>query len=355
VADPAARAAFQGAWGVELPQSKGLGVREVFEAASSGRVKAMLVVGDSPGFSNGELGDVLEAAQKLEFLVVQDAFLTGLAQVADVVLPSVSFAEKEGTYTNLERRVQPLRKVLEVKSTQARPDWWIVCQIARAMSAQGFDYASPSQVMEEISRLVPLYAGVSYPRLLSQRGLLEPMSWPNFPIPSQLYPAQGGQRASLQWPCTSQESGDTPILYAGGFPRGKARLAPLEVRDVPIPTTVEYPLLLLPGRVLHQPHRGAEIQVAGHKSYIGRDELLEIHPSDAADLGIGDGDWVEVISPGTRMRLRAQLTERALRGAVSATLLFGGLASRLESSEDPDPFSRVPGLKVLPVRLEKAV
>ncbi|MFH1560220.1 MAG: molybdopterin-dependent oxidoreductase [Chloroflexota bacterium] len=355
VEDPSARASIQQAWGVELPSGTGVGVNEVFQAVSAGRIKAMMVVGDSPSFSNGELGNVIEAAQGLEFLVVQDTFPSGLAQVAHVVLPSVTFAEKEGTFTNLERRVQPLRKVLDVQSTEARPDWWIVCQIAKAMNAQGFDYHCPAQVLDEISSLIPTYAGITYHRLLSKKSALQPLIWPNFPLPGQLYPAAGGLNAGLQWPCNTPENAGSPVLYAEGFPKGKARFISLELKEAPTMTTADFPLLFLPGRVLHQPHRDMEIQVAGPKNHIQRDELLEIHPTDAADLLIEEGDWVEVISLRERIRARAHLTARNFKGMVSATFLFGNLVTRLESSEDPDPMSRVPGLKVSPVKVGKAV
>ena len=353
--DQSAGSAFESAWGVRLPSSSGIGARDMFQAVSAGRIKAMLVLGDSPSFSNGELGDVIEAAQGLEFLVVQDSFFSGLAQVAHVVLPSVTFAEKEGTYTNLERRVQPLREVLELKDTEARPDWWIVCQIAKAMNAPGFDYVSSPQVLDEISTLVPFYRGISYQRLISQADSTEQQAWPNHPIPSQLYPTQGGHNLGLQWPCASVEDQGTSVLYAEGFPGGKATLIPLAIADVPAMTTSEYPLLFLPGRVLHQPSRDTGLQVIGSKNFIRRNELLEIHPSDAAGYGIGEGEWVEVVSLGERIPARAKLTEQVFSGTVSATFLFGDLATRLESSEDPDPMSRVPGLKVLPVRVEKAI
>ncbi|MBI4282746.1 MAG: molybdopterin-dependent oxidoreductase [Chloroflexi bacterium] len=354
VEDPSARAALQRAWNVELPSSKGLGVNQVFQAVSAGRIKAMLVVGDSPAFSNDDLGDVIKAAQGLEFLVVQDTFPSALAQVAHVVLPSVTFAEKEGTFTNLERRIQPLRKVLEPQDTQARPDWWITCQIAKAMNAQGFDYQNSAQVLDEISRVVPTYAGITYQRLLSGRGVLEPSVPPNFPLPSQLHPTEGGQNAGLQWPCATPEDAGTPVLYTDSFPRGKARFNPLELKEAPVLTNADFPFLFIPGRMLHQPHRDMEIQVVGSKNRIHREELLELNPADATGLLIEEGDWVEVTSLREHIRARAHLTDKVLRGTVSATFLFGDLVTRLESSEDPDPMSRVSGLKVSPVRVEKA-
>jgi len=351
--DTSARAALQQAWGVELPSGNGVGINQVFQSVSDGSIKAMLVTGDSPSFSNGDLGNVIEVAKGLDFLVVQDTFLTGLAQVADVVLPAVTFAEKEGTFTNLERRIQPLRKVLDVQNTEARPDWWIVCEIAKAMNAQGFDFHCPAQILDEISNLVPFYAGITYQRLLSKEGLLVPVLLPNYPLPSQLHPSTGGQNAGIQWPCTTQEDEGTTVLYTEDFQLGKAKLVPLGMNGIPTMTTGEFPLLFLQGRVLHQSQGEIEILVAGQKNYIQRDELLKLHPADAADMGIHDEDWVEVISSRERIRAKAKLSDEAFRGTVSATFLFGDLMTRLESSEDPDPMSRVPGLPVTPVKLAK--
>jgi predicted molibdopterin-dependent oxidoreductase YjgC len=351
--DPSARAALQHAWGVETPSSEGLGINQVFQAISSGSVKAMLVIGDSPNFSNGELGDVVEAAQGLEFLVVQDTFLTGLAQVAHVVLPSVTFAEKEGTFTNLERRVQPLRKILDIKNTEARPDWWIISEIAKAMNTQGFDYHCPAQVLDEISSVVLFYTGITYQRLLSKRGLLVPVILPSFPLPSQLHPAMGGQNAGIQWPCTTSEDEGTSVLYTETFPTGKAKFTPLDIVEAPVMTTADFPLLFLPGRVLHQAQRQMGVLSAGQKNYIQFDELLELHPEDAANMGILEGDWVEVVSSRERVQAKVRLTDEVYRGTVSATFLFGQLITRLESSEDPDPMSHVPGLSMTPVKLSK--
>ena len=347
-------ASIREAWGAELPTSPGLGINDVFQAAADGRVKAMLLVGNSPNFTNGQLGDALQAVAQLDFLVVQDTFLSDLAQSADVVLPSVTFAEKEGTFTNLERRVQPLRIVLDVSNTQAMPDWWTICQIAQAMNVQGFDYHCPAQVMEEISRVVPTYAGISYQRLLSAVSVLQPAGMPATPLPSQLLPSEGGQNQGVQWPCSGSDDQGTGILYAQGSGGRKHTLLAMELSDAPTMTTPEYPLLFLPGRVLQQPQRGIEIEVIGEKNHIQRDEVLQIHPADASALGIGEGDWVEATSAREQIRARAHISESATPKTVSVTYLFGELATRLESSEDPDPMSKVPTLDMAPVRVAKA-
>ena len=355
VDDADARSILGETWGSEPPAGEGIGVLDAFGAASDGRVKAMMVIGDSASYHSGELGDVLAAAGNLEFLVVQDTFLTGLAQAAHVVLPSGTFAEKEGTYTNLERRVQPLRKVLEVRNSNAMPDWWIVCEIAKAMGAQGFDYHCPAQILDEISRVVPMYAGVAYQRLLARESVLQPVSMPSYPLPSQLLPATGGQNAGVQWPCASADDDGTPILYGDQFVAGKAHFIPLEIREAPaMPTTDDFPLLLLPGRVLHQSQRELDIVLVGQKNRIQSEETLCIHPSDASALDVAEGDVVEVVSARESILARASLTEQNLPGTVSVTYLFGNLMTQLESSEDPDAMSHVPGLPLTPVRLAKA-
>ena len=355
VDDAGARASIGEAWGAELPAGAGLGVAEAFRAAADGSLKAMLVVGDSAPYHSGELGDVLAAAGNLDFLVVQDTFLTGLAQAAHVVLPSVTFAEKEGTYTNMERRVQPLRKVLDVRNSNAMPDWWIFSEIAKAMNGEGFDYHCPAQILDEISRVVPMYAGIAYQRLLAKEGVFQPVAMPAYPLPSQLLPATGGQNAGVQWPCGSADDDGTPVLYRDEFPMGRARFIPLELRDAPAPpTTDDFPLLMLPGRVLHQSGREVEIVLVGQKNRIRSEDTLSIHPSDASAFGVGEGDVVEVISARDSARARATISEQALRGTISVTFLFGDLMTQLENSEDPDAMSHVPGLPPTPVRLVKA-
>ena len=341
-------AGFREAWGAELPSGPGLGINEVFQAAADGRVKAMMVVGDSPNFANGQLGDAVQAASNLDFLVVQDTFLSEMAQAADVVLPSVTFAEKEGTFTNLERRVQPLRKVLEVGNTQAMPDWWTLSQIAQAMNAQGFDYHCTAQILDEISRVVPMYAGISYQRLLSRESVLQPAGMPSYPIPSQLLPTEGGQNFGVQWPSASPDDPGVDILYAQGAHDRRHKLLPMELKDEPAMTTPDYPFLFLPGRVLQQPQRGIEIEVVGEKNRIQRDEIIEIHPSDAAALGIGEGEWVEAASARDSVRAMAHVSEATTPGTVSVTYIFGELATRLEESDDPDPMSKVPTLDMTP-------
>ena len=315
---------FQEAWGVSLPSTPGLGIKEIMEGVRDGRVQALQIVGDSPNFTNGELGDALEDLKSLRFLVVQDAFLTELAELADVVLPSAAFVEEDGTYTNMERRVQLLRPVLK-PTGEEKPDWWILAQIAQRMGDQGFDYVTTSQIMEEIATLVPIYAGICHHRL---------------------------ELGGLQWPVPSADHPGTPILYGQGFDGRKASFSPMSFEEAPKHSDPDYPFLLATGRVLHQPERDVKVISGDGLNMIKREEIIEVHPEDAHSLGIDQGEWVEVRSSKESIKGIVHLSSPH-KGVVATTLLFGELATRLDASQDPDPMLKVPGLPMVPVRVEK--
>ena len=353
VADGAARQDMERAWSGTVPAELGLSLEETFAAARNGQIKAMLVLGDHANFSNGQLADVDEALSALEFLVVQDAFLTPVAQRAHVVLPAATWAEKEGTYTNLERRIQLLKKVFQPPNLDARPEWLLMCQIAQRMGAPGFDFSTPAAVMEEIAQVTPIYSGVSHQRLEQEAKLFIRPGDEN-PLPTQvLY--TGRVSMGLQWPCWEAGHPGTPVLYTDGFPGGKARLAALEGPETSRHQDAEYPFLFVPGRVLADPPREVEIVRSQGLNRIQREEILTMHPEDAKFAGVRDGQAVEVATAdGQRLRARAQLSAEAQPGVVYATFLFGELAARLDSSEDPDPMNKVPGLPINPARVVPA-
>ena len=324
VLDEGARTRFRKAWNADIPSEAGIGIRGLTAAIKDGSIKALQVIGDSPNFSNGELGDFLEAAESLEFLVVQDTFASALTNLADVVLPTATFAEKEGTYTNLERRVQLLRPALGQKAEE-QPDWRILCQLATRMGGQGFGYERVEEVFDEINDLVHVYGGISYDRI---------------------------QKEGLQWPCLAADMVDTHTLYEGGFDGRKARLGPMDLSDVHEPEDSDYPLLLARGRVLHQPEREMEIVKVDGRNRVKRDDVIEINQEDAADLDVSDGDPVEVSSPRGRMRGVARLSSPQ-KGLISTTALFGQMITDLEHSEAPDPMLKVPTLPLIPARVSK--
>ena len=343
--------AIQAVWGQRAPRAPGLGLREALAAARDGAVKSMLLLGDSIDYTSGELGDGYAALQNLEFLVVHDAFMGSAAQLADVVLPATTFAEEDGTYTNLERRVQLLKRAITPKNSEAWPAWWLLSTLAHLMKAPGFEYANPSEVFDEIARVTPIYAGVSHGRLVREAVVtLRPD--PGNPQPTQmLYSDRVSQ--GLQWPCPDPEAPGTPVLYESEFPNDKAHLMPLEAPAATQLTTDEYPLLFVPGRVLAQWEREVEVIRTDGMNHIQREELLELHPQDAAALELSQGDAVEMAGEGWHATAAAYITEDAHPGIVSMTTLFGELATRLQLSEDPDPMSKIHGLRVCPVRVKK--
>ncbi len=313
-----------------VPQEQGLGVRQVFDAIGRGEVKAMLIAGYHHGLVNGEVEGALEALGSLDFLVVQDTFLTELGERADVVLPAAAFVERQGTLTNQERRVQRLRPAKAFPG-EARPDWWIIAQVAHRMGASGFAYPDASAVFDEIAQAVPQYAGMSYARLDSVNG--------------------------LQWPCPTAEHPGTPVLYTQGFPEGKVRLSRLsgmEHQPVAVGASREFPLLWAPGRVLHQPERAVEVVRGKGLNLLRRTEYLQAHPQDARTLGVAEGDAVELVTAsGERLVFTVEVRDTLPQGMVSTTALFGELMTEVQASRDPLKMLKVEGLAVTPVRVER--
>ena len=324
ISNEQARERLKTAWGTPIPESRGVRIRELTAAIRKGQITALQIVGDSPNFTNGELPDFLDAIRGLEFLLVQDTFPSEVTEAADVVLPSATFAETEGTYTNLERRVQLLRPVL-VASEGQRPDWEIISEIARLMGAKGFDFSGAEAVFDEINSLVGIYGGMTFDRL-SGRG--------------------------LQWPCRAVDMADTAILYADGFNDRKAHLAAIKVDEAPESRDANFPLLLAHGRVLHQPDREVSVVLVDGRNTLVRNEVMELHEDDAREHSIAEGDWVDAVSARGRMGGVATLTG-GQRGLVSTTTLFGELITDLEASDAPDPMLKTAVLPLLPVRLEK--
>ena len=325
VSDDSANGRFRKAWGADVPTEPGVGVRELTDAMEDGSVKALYVIGDSPNFENGEMGRFMEAAAKLDLLVVQDSFHGDLSAMADVVLPSAVFAQVEGTYTSMERRVHLLRPALGPKYEE-EPGWKILSMIAKRMGAQGFDYEGPEAVYDEMNNLVDFYGGISYQRLRS-----------------------GG----LQWPCLAVDMDDTPVLYTDTLNTRKALLGKVTLSEAPEHVDADYPFLLAMGRVLQQPERQIELQVVDGRNRAAREEIVELHVDDARDMDLSEDDRVEVVtSDGAATRGAVRLSGPQ-PGLVSVTTLFGQLISELEASKEPDPMLKVPGLPLAPASVTK--
>ncbi len=289
VSDSAARAKFEAAWGMSLNPNPGLTLTEILEAAGQKKIKAMYLIGENPILGNPDSRHVAAALSGLDFFVVQDIFLTETAKLAHVVLPGATFAEKDGTFTNTERRVQRVRKAIEPVG-DAKPDWWITCQIAKRMQAKGFEFDNPKAIMDEIAKLTPIYGGIDYDRLDS-----------------------GG----LQWPCPTKEHPGTPILHTNKFRRGKGYLAGLKYTPATEAADKDYPLILTTERSAFQYHTGTMIRkIAGLNQFRGQ-EYVEINPEDAATWGIIDGEKVKVVSRRGEVTAVAKITAVSPPGVVS--------------------------------------
>jgi predicted molibdopterin-dependent oxidoreductase YjgC len=276
--------------------------------------------------SDPQAKHVEEALQKLEFLVVQDIFLTETAKLAHIVLPGVTFAEKDGTFTNTERRVQRVRQAIEPLGN-AKPDWWIICQIARRMGkGDGFDFTHPSQIMDEIARLTPSYGGISYHRL---------------------------EAGGLQWPCPTEEHPGTPILHTERFTRGKGQFIPLKYKPSMELPDDEYPLVLTTGRSLLHFHTGTMTRKVKGLNILKGEELVEINPKDAEALGIVDGETIKVVSRRGAVVAKARVTDASPVGVVFMTFHFAESPTNQLTNPVLDPVAKIPELKVCAVRIEK--
>jgi predicted molibdopterin-dependent oxidoreductase YjgC len=327
------RAKFGAAWGQMTERPAGLTVTSMVEAAGRGELKAMYVVGENPFLDEANLSHAQHALRKIEFLVVQDIFLQETAQAAHVVLPAASFAEKEGTFTNSERRVQRVRAAI-APIGNSRPDWAITADIARRVSRrlgldeQQFSYASPSQIFDEMGRLTPIIAGISHDRL--------------------------DRAGGIQWPCPSADHPGTPNLYTENFPRpnGLARLTP--VRQGPAAMELpddEYPIILNTGRVLYHWHGGTmTTRVDGLVDLVPEVEAT-INPVDADTYGVRNGASVEVTSRRGRIVCRAKVNTEVGRGELFMPFVsLQGAAANFLTNNVYDP-NGMPEYKVCAVRI----
>lgn len=325
VEDADVRRRFQEFWGTELPAEPGLTVTEMMTAAAAGKIKAMYIMGENPVLSDPDAAHVEEVLKNLEFLVVQDIFLTETARLADVVFPAASFAEKDGTFTNTERRIQRVRKAV-LPPGEAKADWETIVALAREMGYPWKYPRGPEEIMSEIARCTPLYGGINYSRL-----------------------EEGG----IQWPCPTSDHPGTPRLHAQGFSRGKGKFHPVEHIPAAEEPDRNYPLILTTGRNLHQFHTGS-MSRRSRLHQLRPYELMMIHPQDAAARGIKDGDTVAVASRRGEVVTRVQVTDDVPPGTVFMTFHYPEVPTNVLTSPATDPICKIPELKVTAVQVSKA-
>ena len=336
---PEALAQFEEAWGGQpLPGIRGLVITQIVQSIGEDfGVKAMYVTGENPLLSEPDLNEAGELFKKLDFLVVQDIFMHETAQIADVVLPATSFAEKDGTFTNSERRVQRIRKAVEPRG-QSRPDWEIICDLGRRMCRKlglpledQFTYGHPSEIFDEMARLTPIVSGISYDRLDNEGG--------------------------IQWPCPTPDHPGTPFLYADSFPRGpRARLIGYEQGPLSDERpSRRYPLILNTGRVLYHWHGGTITRRVSGLLARAPDLEVSINPSDGDKYGIVDGQTVRVTSRRGELTGRALFTDRMRAGEIFVPFVkLSESAANFLTNSAYDPDTMIPEYKVCAVRVEAA-
>ncbi|MFH1562934.1 MAG: formate dehydrogenase subunit alpha [Nitrospirota bacterium] len=322
VADPQIRAKFEQAWGVKLPETPGLTIIEMLNEAGK-KIKALYIMGENPMVSDPDLTHVEASLKALDFLVVQDIFLTETAKLADVVLPAASFAEKNGTFTNTERRVQLVRKAIEPVGI-SKPDCVIMAELAGKMGYQ-MRYNSAAAVMEEIAGLTPSYGGISYKRLEEEGG--------------------------LQWPCPDVAHPGTKYLHKDKFTGGKGKFQPVQYRPPAEVPDAEYPFRLTTGRMLYHYHTGSMTRRSVGLDEICKEGYIEINPADAEFLGIKESDAVTVSSRRGKIEIKAKLTDIVARGLVFIPFHFAESAANILTNAALDPIAKIPELKVCAVNI----
>ena len=330
-------AKFETGWGNHaLPSEPGLVVTDMVEEILKGRIKAMYITGENPLLSEPDLHHAEEAFKKLDFLVVQDIFLHETAEIADVVLPAASFAEKDGTFTNSERRVQRVRKAIEPVG-QSRADWDIICDLGRRMSGNlgldvedEFSFSHPSEIWSEMAALTPSMAGISYERLDREGG--------------------------IQWPCPTPDHPGTRYLYERDFPRGPvAKFVPFDqgpqAEEMP---SRRFPLILNTGRILYHWHGGTMTRRAS--GLLARSPELQIAMSveDGERFGVADGEWIGLRSRRGELEGRVLYSDKMRKGEVFVPFVkLEKHAANFLTNAALDPESRIPEYKVCAVRIEK--
>jgi formate dehydrogenase major subunit len=321
ISDDATRSAFEALWGTHLDPEPGLRISNMFDAALDGSFKALYIQGEDILQSDPNTKHVAAALSAMECIIVHDLFLNETARYAHIFLPGSTFLEKDGTFINAERRIQRVRKVMSPRN--GLEDWEVTLALAEAV---GFPmhYSHPSEVMDEIAALTPTFAGVSYARL--------------------------DELGSIQWPCNDAAPEGTPVMHRHGFVRGKGRFIITEYIATDEKVGPRFPLLLTTGRILSQYNVGAQTRRTANVAW-HQEDRLEIHPHDAEQRGIRDGDWVKLASRAGETTLRALITERVAPGVVYTTFHHPNTQANVVTTEYSDWATSCPEYKVTAVQV----
>jgi formate dehydrogenase major subunit len=321
ISDPVLRISFEEEWGVHLDPEPGLRIPNMFDAALDGSFKGIYIQGEDIAQSDPDSHHVCAALEAMEMVVVQDLFLNETAKYAHVFLPGSTFLEKDGTFTNSERRISRVRKA--VAPLAGYEDWQITIMLAKALG-YAMEYSHPSEIMDEIARLTPTFKGVSYEKL--------------------------ERLGSVQWPCNDNAPAGTPVMHVGQFVRGKGKFTITEFLPTDERTGPRYPLLLTTGRILSQYNVGTQTRRTANVVWHNEDRL-EIHPHDAEERGINDGGWVRVSSRVGSISLRALVTDRVAPGVVYTTFHYPETGANVVTTENSDWATNCPEYKVTAVQV----
>jgi formate dehydrogenase alpha subunit len=324
VGDEAANEKFSKAWGKDLPKKPGMTITDMLPAIEEGKIKALYVVGENPMVSDPDIHHVQNALGKLDLLIVQDIFLTPTARIADVVLPGTSFAEKDGTFSNTERRVLLVREAIQPKG-DSRPDWQIIQDLSNKYGYP-MHYDSPEDVFQEIRSLTPSYAGITYPRL-AEKG--------------------------IQWPCPTEDHPGTQFLHKDRFSRGKGAFTPIDFKPPAEVVDNEYPMWLTTGRSFVHYHTGTMTRVSPTLHHELEEGYVEINPRDARKMDIKDGERVQVSSRRGTIQIKAKVKDTIHRGVVFIPFHFAESAANMLTNPAFDPTAKIPEFKACAVKVQK--
>jgi len=319
------REKFEKAWGVNLPSKSGITLQEIIHGGEDGSIKFLYIMGENPMLTDPDLNNVEKALKGIEFLVVQDIFLTETAAVADVVLPAASFAEKDGTFTNTERRVQMVRKAIEPIG-DSKPDWQIIMELMNRLGMEK-KYNNPAEIMEEIASLTPEYGGITYERI---------------------------DDLGIQWPCLDKDHPGTKFLHKGEFDRGRALFVTVDNISSAELADIHYPFIMTTGRVLFQYHsmtmtgKVEELNKKIHESYI------EMNTATVDRLGLVNGDKVRVSSRRGSIVTTLKATDIIDEDILFMPFHFSDAKVNYLTNPEVDPVAKIPELKVAAVSIEKA-
>ncbi|HSH04610.1 MAG TPA: formate dehydrogenase subunit alpha [Anaerolineae bacterium] len=333
VADDEVRAKFEAFWGTRLNPTPGLTATEMVDGAMSKAVRGMFVLGENPMMSEPNQNHARHALEQLEFMVCQDIFINETGMMADVILPATSFAEKDGTFTNTDRRVQRCRAAVAPVG-DSRADWDILCDLGRRIEARlgkslahGFDFESPKEIWEEMRAVTPVFGGIDYDRIEREGG--------------------------VHWPCPDFDHPGTPYLFTDDFPRGRGRFLEVEYGTESETPDEEYPFNLSTGRVLYH-WSGSTMTGRSRLEEVYPEATCEVHPADAEKIGIETGDWLAIRSRRGEVKARALVTGRSPQGTVFLPFHFAEAAANLLTLDKVDGRAKIPDYKNTAVQVEKS-